>query len=48
MRWPRLDFKTYFYLTKKGLDLHLSDGTWPFDDLGDLRQDWHLTSYGTI
>ena len=33
-------FKTYFYITKKGLDLHslhCSDGTWPFDDLGDLR-----------
>ncbi len=39
-------FKTYFYITKKGLDLHSlhrSDGTWPFDDLGDLRGDWHST-----
>jgi len=26
-------FKTYFYITKKGMDLHLSDDTWwPFDD----------------
>jgi hypothetical protein len=29
-------FKTYFYITKKGLDqhsLHRTDGTWPFGDL---------------
>lgn len=27
------DFTTYFYPTKKGMDLHLSDDTWwPFDD----------------
>jgi hypothetical protein len=27
------DFKTYFYITKKGMDLHLSDLAWrPFDD----------------
>jgi hypothetical protein len=27
------DFKTYFYITKKGMDLHLSDDTWwPFGD----------------
>jgi hypothetical protein len=27
------DFKTYFYITKKGMDLHLSDDTWwPFRD----------------
>jgi hypothetical protein len=26
------DFKTYFYITKKGIDFHLSDNTWwPFD-----------------
>jgi len=26
-------FKTYFYITKKGMDLHLSDDSWwPFDD----------------
>jgi hypothetical protein len=44
-------FKTYFYITKKGLDLHSlhrSDGTWPFDDLGDLRQDWHSTFDSTL
>jgi hypothetical protein len=23
------DFKTYFYITKKGMDLHLSDGVEP-------------------
>jgi hypothetical protein len=39
------DFKTYFYITRKGMDLHLSDDTWwPLDDEGNLRQDWHLTS----
>ncbi len=27
------NFKTYFYITKKGMILHLSDDTWwPFDD----------------
>jgi len=27
------DFKTYFYITKKGVDFHSSDDTWwPFDD----------------
>lgn len=26
-------FKTYFYITKKGMDFHLADDTWwPFDD----------------
>ena len=40
------DFKTYFYITKKGMDLHLSDDTWwPFDDDGNLRNEsrlaWH-------
>ena len=29
------DFETYFYITKKGMDQHLSDDTWwPFDDQG--------------
>ncbi len=29
------DFETYFYITKKGMDYHLSDDTWwPFDDQG--------------
>jgi hypothetical protein len=29
------DFKTYFYITKKGMDLHLSDDSWwPFDEDG--------------
>jgi hypothetical protein len=44
-------FKTYFYITKAGLDLHnrqRCDGTWPFDDLGDLRQDWRLTADSTL
>jgi hypothetical protein len=40
---PSLDiveenFTTYFCLTKKGMDLHLSDDTWwPFDDEGVPR-----------
>jgi hypothetical protein len=35
------DFRTYFYITKKGMDFHLTDVTaWPFDDEGDLRADW--------
>jgi hypothetical protein len=30
------NFETYFYITKKGMDLHLSDDTWwPFDDQGE-------------
>ena len=37
------DFKTYFYITKKGLDLHRSDDTyWPFDDEDNPRAEWHL------
>lgn len=24
------DFRTYFLITKKGMDLHLSDDEWPF------------------
>ena len=30
------NFTTYFYITEKGMDLHLSDDTWwPFDDQGE-------------
>ena len=37
------DFRTYFYITKKGMDLHLSDDTWyPMDDEGNLKPDWRL------
>jgi hypothetical protein len=36
------DFKTYFYITKKGMDFHLSDDWWPFDDNGELRPDWDV------
>ena len=37
------DFRTYFYVTKRGKELQLSDDKWwPFDDEGDLRPDWHL------
>jgi hypothetical protein len=32
------DFKTYFYVTPKGKELHLSDDSWwPFDDEGNPR-----------
>jgi hypothetical protein len=32
------NFRTYFYITKKGMDLHLADDTWwPFDDEGEPR-----------
>jgi len=37
------DFETYFYVTKKGIDICRSHRTsWPFDDEGELRSDWHL------
>jgi hypothetical protein len=30
-----VNFETYFYITKKGMDLHRSDDSWwPFDDEG--------------
>jgi hypothetical protein len=36
-------FETYFYVTKKGMDLQLSDDvSWLFDDEGELRPDWRL------
>jgi hypothetical protein len=38
---PEEDFRTYFYVTEKGMDLHEVDGTWwPLDDEGELRPDW--------
>lgn len=45
---PSLDiveenFETYFYVTKKGMDLHRSDDTWwPFDDEDNVLPNWHL------
>lgn len=37
------DFKTYFYITKKGMDFHLSDDTWwPFDDEDNVLPHWRL------
>ena len=34
------DFRTHFYITKKGMDLNLSyDEWWPLDDEGELRKD---------
>ena len=36
------DFRTYFYITKHGMEFHLSNATWwPFDDEEVLRQDWN-------
>jgi hypothetical protein len=38
---PEEDFKTYFYPTQKGMEVHESDGTWwPLDDNDLLRSDW--------
>jgi hypothetical protein len=32
------DFQTYFFITKKGMDLHLADDTWrPLDEEGKPR-----------
>ncbi len=31
------EFKTYFYITKRGMDRQLSDDGWPFDDEGKPR-----------
>jgi hypothetical protein len=36
------DFRTYCFVTKKGLEFHLSDPSWPFDNEGDLRAGWTL------
>jgi hypothetical protein len=37
------DFETYFYATKKGIDLRLSHWTsWPFDEDGELSPDLRL------
>ncbi|MDX2178805.1 MAG: hypothetical protein SFV18_04370 [Bryobacteraceae bacterium] len=31
------DFQTYFYITKKGMDVHLADTSWwPFHDEGEV------------
>jgi len=36
-------FKTYFFITEKGMQVHLSDDSWlPVDDDGNLRPGWHL------
>jgi hypothetical protein len=40
---PEGDFKTYFYITKKGMGLHLFDDPWwPFDDERNLKPGWRL------
>jgi len=36
-------FETFFWATKRGIELRRSHMTsWPFDDEGELRSDWHL------
>src|SRR6202035_5189880 len=38
---PEEYFKTYFYITKKGMDVQVShDTSWPLDDEGNLKPDW--------
>jgi hypothetical protein len=38
---PEEYFRTYFYVTKKGMEFHQSDGSWwPLDDDDALRADW--------
>ena len=37
------DCRIYFYITRKGRDFQASDETWwPFDEEGNLRQNWRL------
>ena len=36
------NFKTYFYVTDRGMDFHNADESWwPLDDHGLLRPDWN-------
>jgi hypothetical protein len=36
------DFRTYFYVTKKGMEFHEAGcAWWPFDGEGELRPDWN-------
>jgi hypothetical protein len=38
---PEEDFRTYFYITKRGMQFHQADSTWwPLDDNDVLRSDW--------
>ena len=38
------NFKTYFYVTKEGMVVHLSDDAWwPLDEDQNLKKDWLLT-----
>ena len=35
------DFRTYFYVTRQGIELHKADSRWwPLNDEGALRPDW--------
>ncbi len=36
---PEEVFKTYFYITSRGMELHLADDSWwPFDESGNVKQ----------
>jgi hypothetical protein len=38
---PEEHFRTYFYITKRGMQFHKADSTWwPLDDNDVLRSDW--------
>jgi hypothetical protein len=38
-------FKTYFYVTKEGMAVHLADDSWwPLDEDQKLKKDWSLNS----
>uniref|UniRef100_Q025K1 Uncharacterized protein n=1 Tax=Solibacter usitatus (strain Ellin6076) TaxID=234267 RepID=Q025K1_SOLUE len=42
LKVEEVNFKTYFYVTERGMDFHEADGSWwPFDDQGALRPDWN-------
>ena len=39
------NFKTYFWATKEGMTVHLSDDSWwPLDEDQNLKKDWSLNS----
>jgi len=36
-------FRTYFYITKQGMNLHLAnEAWWPLDDDGNIKEGWQL------
>jgi hypothetical protein len=43
---PEEDFRTYFYLTKQGMEFHLADDAWwPLDDEGELCPGWKMPDW---